>query len=236
MRSVLSFITSLIILIPALGQGQWEIVNEGIPFGPNSFDFINRDTGWIAGVNGLFKTTDGGENWTLWNDEMEFIAFDFCSDSSGFAMIWIKGAGNYRILRTFDGGLTWLEQKRVPTYVNDLMAISEKCVYAFGKSKIFKTDDGGSYWKDITPSDINNTNGNSMSACFCNADTGIITVNDSILTEPLMVGKHGIKFQQLSPGYMMYNLLMIPQDTSGQEPTAIIPYLNQQILSTAGQS
>ncbi len=62
---LLATITSFLLLIPVSAQDQWEIVNEGIGSGFGAIDFINRDTGWVAGAKGIFKTIDGGENWVL---------------------------------------------------------------------------------------------------------------------------------------------------------------------------
>ena len=49
-------------LIPASGQSQWEIVNEGIAYHFESVDFINSDTGWHSGDHGLYKTVNGGDS------------------------------------------------------------------------------------------------------------------------------------------------------------------------------
>ena len=87
MRSILSFITSLIVLIPAVGQGQWEVVNEGTIYDFQSVDFINSDTGWIAGNSGIYLTMDGSKNWELLNSDFKFRVIDFYNEWIGWAIV-----------------------------------------------------------------------------------------------------------------------------------------------------
>lgn len=95
MRLIITLITSLILLLPASGQGQWKFVDIGIDFIPgiairdtdsipdrdigsrtpfNEVQFIDRDIGFIATGNcgvhqfpwgALIKTKDGGKTWNL---------------------------------------------------------------------------------------------------------------------------------------------------------------------------
>jgi hypothetical protein len=59
---------SLTIMLCATAMGQalnWTLLNTGTTKNIRDVSFINRDTGFIAGDNGLLKMTiDGGANWT----------------------------------------------------------------------------------------------------------------------------------------------------------------------------
>jgi photosystem II stability/assembly factor-like uncharacterized protein len=78
----------------------------------NYIQFVTDKTGWTGDGNGrLYKTVDGGENWSSSGTlPMDYPQSIFFSDSTSG---WIVGSGmsNGRILRTVDGGATWSEQK-----------------------------------------------------------------------------------------------------------------------------
>ena len=165
------------ILIAAAGlPGQWEILNEGIE-NLYSIDFIDEDTGWIAGGTGhplvekasLFKTEDGGDTWAPLalegNFNIEMI--DFIDDSVGWAI------GNTPMFttrkgfvhKTSDGGQTWVLQKTTPEHLvlRSIQAINDTLCYISGNDYqseqstfvVLKTSDGGINWIDITPSNSN---------------------------------------------------------------------------------
>ena len=179
MRSILTLIISLSLLTPASGQNQWEIVNEGFVCTVSSVDFINEDIGWIAGKEGIFKTTNGSQNWLKLNSDHSFYVIDFHDESIGWAIIY-----GGRIMKTSDGGRNWLLQKKVKGSINELHAITENVVYAIGY-RILKTGDGGSRWEDISPSEGSDF----RSACFINADTGIVIGNGRIIFKTIDGGK-----------------------------------------------
>ncbi len=162
-------------MITLCGQGLWEIVNKGIEYDLKSVDFISNDVGWIAGEKGVFKTTDGAENWALICTKTKLHEIDFLTDSIGWACAkWgelcdsLGISCQYWIIKTLDGGQTWIPQKRVHG-LYDLKVVSPRVVYAIGDS-ILKTMDGGSNWENVTPADGSLYS----SACFYNADTGLV--------------------------------------------------------------
>ncbi len=53
--------TLYIFTMLATGSAQWEILNQSGLL--SSMDFVNSETGWIAGSGSLMKTDDGGINW-----------------------------------------------------------------------------------------------------------------------------------------------------------------------------
>ena len=187
MRFIITLIASLILLIPVSAQDQWEIVNEGIDYDFSFVDFINKDTGWIAGEKGLFKTTDGAESWTLVYDDTTLHEIDFYNDTIGWAYIkgWSSPDPDACIIKTLDGGHTWFRQRKVSSGVG-IYVVSDSVVYTIERRDyIFRTVDGGTSWENITPSQGSDF----QSAYFFISDTGIVMGHDSIIFRTFNGGK-----------------------------------------------
>jgi photosystem II stability/assembly factor-like uncharacterized protein len=86
--------------------------------------FLNKDTGYVSGAGGtlvnntygltkVFKTTDGGSNWSTVTTKTFGIKLFFVNDSTGYLVggdsmiITVSPAQNIRLMKTQDGGLTW---------------------------------------------------------------------------------------------------------------------------------
>jgi len=191
---MIRFTCTLVIFLSLFAhlQGQWEIWNEGVKGSINTIDFVNETIGWIAGTEGLLlKTRDGGESWhPIPLDKNWFIHnIDFVNDSVGWAIGTNCSDFTERlaiILKTVDGGRTWLVQK---SWRGDywrpselLHVVNDDVVYAVGfqhnqfsrrdDTKVFKTADGGENWMDITP---RNSGKYPQSIWFFNDQVGLIT-------------------------------------------------------------
>lgn len=172
MRSILITIFTLFLMVTTVGgQAMWEIMDEGIG-SSRCFDFINKDTGWVAGDDGIVKTMDGGESWfQIINEKLEFNKIDCITEENAWAVIDWDCVG-----WTMDGGLTW-QKRRFQDYEIDIAPVNDSIAYAFGAqyrsgSGIFKTTDRGGFWQDITPSDYDGAG--LQVGCFLNADTGFV--------------------------------------------------------------
>ncbi len=152
---VLFFITQLMISqtwapltsIPSNGGGQ-------------RFDdvfFLNETVGWAA--NGYFaavyKTIDGGENWTLQtNNGMlgsahYFRNIEFLNNDIGFL-----GTLNNKFYKTIDGGTTWNQILNIspnPPAICGLDCVGTSTVYGcgayFSPAYIIKSTDSGATWQ-----------------------------------------------------------------------------------------
>lgn len=165
MKSVLIAFFTMFIISGDL-TGQWEIVNEGL--GCNltpAIDFINKDTGWLAGYNLILQTRDGGMNWFSYETDFtgKFSSLDFINDSLGWA---VSEAG---IVITRDGGQSWLVQYDSAGY-GEIFAVTKSIVYALADGNILKTFNSGADWANVyayaQPAIIN-------AASFLSSDTGI---------------------------------------------------------------
>ena len=125
----------------------------------SAIQFLNEETGWVAGVRVspttksqfalIQKTVDGGQNWTTQATGKEDILEDiFFLDAS---MGWAVGE-NGVILHTNDGGETWKEQvSGTQETLRSVRFADEKNGWAvggdFGVGAILHTSDGGKTWE-----------------------------------------------------------------------------------------
>jgi photosystem II stability/assembly factor-like uncharacterized protein len=175
------FLTIVFIFIIASNlHGQWEVMNEGIQGSVNSVDFIDVDTGWIAGGI-LLKTEDGGLTWNVisQNIELSIEIIDFIDELNGWAYGWASDIERNVILKTEDGGYHWIvKHQQNEVWYNEIQALNDSVVFLTSDVKIIKTINGGSDWIDISPQI---SNGYFRSARFQDQDKGIVsgTVDDS---------------------------------------------------------
>jgi photosystem II stability/assembly factor-like uncharacterized protein len=133
-----------------------------------SADFIDEDTGWIAGNNRIIKTDDGGNTWSHFqlNDSWDKHYIDFLDDEVGWAV------RDETILKTVNGGRNWVVQKtfnEIPLGPALPFVVNDTVVYVASDREILITIDGGETWttKDL---DMELT-----SIWFFNQDSGIVT-------------------------------------------------------------
>jgi len=170
MRFIITLITSLILLIPASGQGQWEIEElvidpiysprDGwLPIGLFDVRFVNRDKGFICGgacgfhvSDGvLFETEDGGKTWNLINDNIQYItSIHFVNESKGFAL---DNSGMGGTITSSDGGYSWtadytLKDASDIFFLNDTLGWA--CGSIYGSDNVFYvTIDEGENWNEV---------------------------------------------------------------------------------------
>lgn len=120
--------------------------------------FIDQNTGWAA--NGffaaLYKTTDGGESWTLQTDGntlipgggLYFRNVEFLDANIGFV-----GTFQGKFFRTTDGGTNWSEVTNIspnPAGICGINTIGSSTVYGVGlfsePATLIKSTDSGVNW------------------------------------------------------------------------------------------
>lgn len=158
----------LLIAAPAIAQLGWRPL-ESILDNVNSqrFDdvfFLNENLGWAANGSAaaIYKTTDGGENWTLQLAEQTpqlpgnyyFRNVEFLDENIGFV-----GTLNGKFLKTGDGGSTWSIVANFPTTPQAICGIDcvgTSTVYGcgayFAPAYIIKSTDSGATWQYINMS------------------------------------------------------------------------------------
>jgi autotransporter-associated beta strand protein len=117
--------------------------------------FLSASVGWVVGdgVQGIFKTTDGGATWTKSANggDTQFMGIDFSDDDHGIAVGY-----NNKASYTSDGGQTWTEVTVTGAGMfNSVDCVTPLVAYAGGwGGGLWKTTDGGATWtKVFTQSD-----------------------------------------------------------------------------------
>lgn len=96
-------------------NAQWKKINSGTFAWLHSIYFVNQQTGWIVGSNGIFlETTDGGSNWKALPKFTQDAIRDvyFVDEKHGWILAEKDAFASYGsspsyISETFDGGASW---------------------------------------------------------------------------------------------------------------------------------
>jgi photosystem II stability/assembly factor-like uncharacterized protein len=183
----LTLLTFLIVFIMVTSaKGQWEMLNKGMGLETRTIDFVNKNVGWITGYGTLMKTEDGGETWFSLNVSLNICDVDFVNESIGWSYIIyydeIESTVKSSIIKSTNGGQTWLIQQDLAIDYDRLYAVNDSIVYVIGnhynqefessEGRIWKTSDGGTSWKNISP---NLVNIHLKSIWFMNSEVGVIT-------------------------------------------------------------
>lgn len=166
----LAKILFLIFSINLSAQPAWQ-PTPNIISNPNGqrFDdvfFLDSNLGWAA--NGyyaaIYKTTDGGLNWTEQLNENDipggyyFRNIEFLNENIGFI-----GTLNGTFFKTIDGGVNWSEVENIspnPNAICGLDAVGTSTIYGcgayFNPSHIIKSTDSGDTWTLIDMSSYAN--------------------------------------------------------------------------------
>jgi photosystem II stability/assembly factor-like uncharacterized protein len=137
-------------------QYVWKSVNGGSSFDTlynfknsisdgNFLYFVNDLTGWINRRGNVYKTTDGGVNWTLQlSGTQRSGGMKFINANTGFVAV------DNSVYKTTDGGITFQNIKSFAsnTYL-DLDFVSATTGYVSAANHIYKTTDGGATWTQI---------------------------------------------------------------------------------------
>lgn len=131
---------------------QWVQVGSVPTSRLNGVKFLDLNTGITVGVNGIWRSTNSGINWTqtLAVNGISLNAVSF-SGSSGFAVGDSNNTHAY-IYRTTDGGLTWLRQfVSNNTAYYGVWSVTNNTAYVVGYAGIIlKTTTAGNSWVNQT--------------------------------------------------------------------------------------
>ena len=133
--------------------------------------FQDESNGYTGGVSGIYKTNDGGQNWTIlpYFDDVENTPdefhlsfmnehyFGFISPQVGYSVGWGALGNEEMIIRTLDAGETWEIQHRInpddaiyqpiSSALQDIHVVNSSVLWTAGnKGRILKTNDGGANW------------------------------------------------------------------------------------------
>ena len=118
----------------------------------SELQFTSMNVGWImcgnssiSGLQQLYRTTDGGDNWETIlsnNSDTTFLAMFFLNDSTG----WISTFPVQKIFHTTNKGMNW-ERFEAPAIFNSIyFSGSLKGWGGASTGEIYLTTDGGRNW------------------------------------------------------------------------------------------
>ncbi len=154
--------------------------------------FINENTGWVveAGDDKIFKTTDGGTNFTFQFQDtgagyLRSIAFN--NANLGWA-----GSLAGRLYRTTNGGTNWIRVDTqvvpAPSGVCDISVVGSQTMYGSGRyigpTNIIKTTNGGATYENI---DMGAYSSFQVGIWFLNDNTGFVGARSNIISEGSVV-------------------------------------------------
>ena len=143
--------TYYILIKTTNGGDTWIDQRPNFPYGNRiiSLFFLNANTGWITGADGLFKTTNGGNNFIALNGNCVNDCY-FVDNLTGW-ILCVPVAP--QLMKTTDGGTTFNSQ-----YINigsseqlsSIRFINTSTGWCVGNNYIFKTTNGGTNWTSQT--------------------------------------------------------------------------------------
>ncbi len=142
------------ILISYDAQGQWQFL--GMPehqYINQLVSLYNDSIILVAANGGFYRTTDGGNTWSIINNQVQYgddLAFK--NDSVG----WTIGGNNSLsgVLTTTDAGLTWNLELQSPSFENIYYERDNNALFALSADSLGGTSslvslDGGVSWRDL---------------------------------------------------------------------------------------
>ena len=148
----------------------------------NDITFIDSLTGFIITSRNLnpdtatiFKTTNGGDNWSVvYNQSNRRLSrIKFINSNTGFASGG-TGTGTAHLYKTTNAGLNWLVQSTFGcSYWNDMSVLNEDTIWLVDQTSlcggVFRTTNGGLNWAQQFSAGSNNPD----KICMLNARTGL---------------------------------------------------------------
>jgi len=131
------------------GGLNWASQISNLPFGNRfiSLYFIDANTGYVCGADGIFKTTNGGSNYfTIINPSPLVYDCFFINANTG----WAVGLDSIaRIAKTTNGGLNWVQQSasiNSSEHISSVYFANASTGWCTRTGTVNKTTNGGSNW------------------------------------------------------------------------------------------
>lgn len=167
-------------------NGQWvKLSNDTIHY-YSAIEFINSDTGFIAGIDWynsnyvgvILRTMDGGDNWdtTRVDPGVWFMSMQFINDTLGYA-----GGQDGIIFKTTDMGNTWIYDYScsLPEDVSNFIYTShDTCFYQKFNGNLLITDSAGGACTFTGNSGLNSYYPGTGSLRFIDSQNGYISGGD----------------------------------------------------------
>jgi len=178
------------------GGQSWDSVSaEGILNKPQHLHFIDDTIGYIANEWGpkYFKTTNAGDTWKQVEinppiENFYVTTVQYLNQDTGFVSGSAFSGSNYQyiILKTFDGGVSWIEVNNHPFIATQMLYFFDELIgfsvgQYFYENMILRTTDGGNTWQETNMAGsalyLNSFIFTNDGTGFCVGDRGYILVS-----------------------------------------------------------
>jgi len=193
------------------GGARWKSIQSGGTGATHGLDAVDGLHAWAANDGGeALYTVNGGGHWqrvavTGFDNFGRIEDVDFTNTSLGWAVGRHEffGGGVGRIVRSTDGGRSWVVQHTVPgAYMEDVEVLDPQTVLALGQVPtgprfILRTANGGQTWNDVSPSQAV-----FMASDFVDANTGWVV--GARIYKSTNGGQSWV--EQFTPGELLYSV------------------------------
>ena len=188
MKKLFTLLTLAALFSPS-AFGQW--VNIDLPSISDyeALHFFDDNTGVVAGVESIVRTTDGGVNWQSVNsDDFDFKDIHFINNNTGFA-VGFANFGQLLVYKTTDGGVTWTSDSVGGNgNINAITFATPNNGFMVGNSNVlYSTTDGGANWSTSSLPTGGLTSPGFHAFHFLDAQTGFLV--GGMGTEPGLILK-----------------------------------------------
>lgn len=148
---------------------------------PYNIDFVTENLGYALNINGLYRTTNAGQNWTKLHNTTNYEEVVFLNDSVGYAY------NANTLYKTTDSAVTWFSQYSAPASITHVFAKTDSIIFLGLKSGIIqKTIDAATSFSSV--SDYIHSLGNSDEVVFTdiqffNNNIGFAGISSDIAVE-----------------------------------------------------
>ncbi len=144
----------------------------------SSMYFLNERTGFLCVYGGIYKSVDGGSNWTSISTQ-NLSDIGFFSDKAGI------GVQYGDLYKTTDGGINWVKDYEIYGDLNQIQILNDSVAFIAGEfNTVLKTTDSGNTWEELKTEYDHLT-----AVCFYNENVGYVS------------GEYGSIYKTMNGGY-----------------------------------
>lgn len=206
------------------GGNKWQKIDVGISDKLIKVQFLNEDVGFISSYIYIYKTDDGGMNWSQINATGP-SDFDFYNENYG---VYTRGASLYY---TSDGGKSWnpkysLNTHAFPTFYNvrmfdknNILFIKQNDNAGHYSASLEKSTDGGNSFSSVAYAD-----GNLEHSYFRSFNLGWILGGNNYEHEYYYLYKYDIVSTDISSFKLEKNFYLLQNYPNPFNPTTTIKF------------